>query len=63
MSILARFRILTKILSVILLLSVVAGGITFLGVRSLKSLSDATDHMELALLTGHPLLIYSLRKP
>jgi len=48
MSFLARFRILTKILAVILLLSAVAGGITFLGVNSLKSLSDATDHMELA---------------
>jgi methyl-accepting chemotaxis protein len=48
MSFLARFRILTKTLAVILLLSAVAGGITFLGVRSLKSLSDATDQMELA---------------
>ena len=37
MSFLARFRILTKILAVILLLSAVAGGITFLGVNSLKS--------------------------
>jgi methyl-accepting chemotaxis protein len=48
MSFLARFRILTKTLAVILLLSAVAGSITFLGVRSLKSLSDATDQMEVA---------------
>jgi methyl-accepting chemotaxis protein len=48
MSFLSRFRILTKILSVISLLAGIAGGITVLGVMSLKSLSDATDVMEAA---------------
>jgi methyl-accepting chemotaxis protein len=47
MSILSRFRILTKILSVIALLSLIAGGITVLGVTSLKSLNDAADRIEL----------------
>lgn len=46
MSILANFRILTKILAVILLLSTVAIGITILGVTSLKSISDSTDRIE-----------------
>ncbi len=48
MSLLSRFRILTKILMVIVLLSACAVGITYLGVTSLKSLSDATDNMERA---------------
>ncbi len=48
MSILSRFRILTKIMAVIVLLSAVAIGITALGVNALKSLSDATDVMEAA---------------
>ncbi len=56
MSFLSRFRILTKILAVIALLSIVAAGITALGVSSLKSLSDAADQMEeiagLALVAG-----------
>ncbi len=47
MSFLTNLRVLTKILSIILLLSAVAAGITMLGVSSLKSLSDATDRMEL----------------
>ena len=47
MSFLARFRILTKSLAVVALLSSIAIGITWLGVTSLKSLSDATDVMEL----------------
>ena len=47
MSFLARFRVLPKILAVIALLSLIAGGITVLGVTSLKSLSDATDRMEI----------------
>jgi methyl-accepting chemotaxis protein len=46
MSFLTNLRVLTKILSIILLLSAVAAGITVLGVSSLKSLSDATDRME-----------------
>jgi methyl-accepting chemotaxis protein len=48
MSYLSRIRVLTKILAVIAILSVVATGITVLGVVSLKSLSDATERMELA---------------
>ncbi|MDO8980829.1 MAG: HAMP domain-containing methyl-accepting chemotaxis protein [Afipia sp.] len=47
MSLLANFRVLTKILAVVILMTVVATGITWLGVSSLKSLSDATDRMEL----------------
>ena len=46
MSFLARFRVLTKLGAIVILLSAVAAGITWLGVSSLKSLSDATDHME-----------------
>jgi methyl-accepting chemotaxis protein len=46
MSFLARFRVLTKLGAIVILLSAVAIGITWLGVSSLKSLSDATDHME-----------------
>jgi len=47
MSFLARFRVLTKSLAVVVMLSSIAAGITWLGVTSLKSLSDATDVMEL----------------
>lgn len=48
MLVLSRFKILTKIAAVIVLLVVVAGGITALGITALKSLSDATDRMELS---------------
>ena len=47
MSFLARFRVLTKIVAIVFLLSIVAVGITWLGINSLKTLSEATDHMEL----------------
>jgi methyl-accepting chemotaxis protein len=47
MSFLARFRILTKILTVVTLMSVIAIGISVLAIMSLKSLSEATDRMEL----------------
>lgn len=47
MSFLSRFRVLTKIFSVVVLLSAISGGIAWLGASSLKSLSDATDRMEL----------------
>jgi methyl-accepting chemotaxis protein len=47
MSLLANFRVLTKILAVVILMTAVATGITWIGVSSLKSLSDATDRMEL----------------
>jgi len=46
MSILARFKVLTKIVAVVVLLATIATGITWLGVSSLKSLSEATDRME-----------------
>jgi methyl-accepting chemotaxis protein len=42
MSFLARFRILTKILTVIAILAVVAAGITVLGVDSLKQIAEET---------------------
>ena len=48
MSLLSRFRILTKILMVIGLLSASAIGITYLGITSLDSLNRATDNMERA---------------
>jgi methyl-accepting chemotaxis protein len=57
MSFLSRFRVLTKILAVVILMGAIAGTITWLGITSLKSLSDATDRMEAeasrALVAGH----------
>jgi methyl-accepting chemotaxis protein len=47
MAFLSRFRILTKLIAVVVVLSAISAIITWLGVSSLKSLSDATDHMEL----------------
>ena len=47
MSLLSRFRILTKLIAVVVVLSAISAVITWLGVSSLKSLSEATDHMEL----------------
>ena len=46
MSFLARFRVLTKLVAIVVLLAAIASGITWLGISSLKSLSDATDKME-----------------
>ncbi|MDB5599619.1 MAG: methyl-accepting chemotaxis sensory transducer [Xanthobacteraceae bacterium] len=46
MSVLAYFRISTKSVSVIVLMALVALGITLIGTRSMKSLSDATDVIE-----------------
>ena len=43
MSFLARFRVLTKIIAVVVLLSAVAIGITFLGITSLNQISEQTD--------------------
>jgi len=48
MSFLSRFRILTKILTVIMLLSLVAGGIAVMGISSLKGLNDNSTVMKLA---------------
>jgi methyl-accepting chemotaxis protein len=47
MSFLARFRVLTKVAAIIAILAAITGVITWLGVNSLKSLSDATDKIEL----------------
>jgi methyl-accepting chemotaxis protein len=48
MSLLSRFRVLTKILAIVAFLAAITAGITAVGIRSLKSLSDATDVMEVA---------------
>jgi methyl-accepting chemotaxis protein len=40
MALLARFQILTKIIAVVVLLSALAAGITWLGVHSLSSLNN-----------------------
>jgi len=48
MSFLSSFRILTKILALIGLLSIVAIGISWLGISSLRSLNDMADNMQLA---------------
>jgi methyl-accepting chemotaxis protein len=48
MAFLSRFKILTKILSVIMLLSVIAIAMAVLGIGSLKSLNDATNRMEIS---------------
>ncbi|MBN8939167.1 MAG: HAMP domain-containing protein [Rhizobiales bacterium] len=48
MSFLARFRVLTKVLSIVGFLSLIASVVAGLGIVSLKSLSDATDAMEAA---------------
>ncbi|MGL4290293.1 MAG: methyl-accepting chemotaxis protein [Phreatobacter sp.] len=48
MSFLARFRVLTKVLSIVGFLSLIACVVAGLGIVSLKSLSDATDAMETA---------------
>jgi methyl-accepting chemotaxis protein len=45
---LSNFRILTKIIGIIVMLSCVAAGIAYLGISSLKSLDEATDRMQLA---------------
>ena len=48
MSFLARFRVLTKLFAIIVVLSGVAGAISWVGVTSLSRLNDATDRMETA---------------
>lgn len=48
MSFLANFRVLTKLLAIIIALSAVTALVTVLATLSLKSLSDATDTMEVA---------------
>ncbi|HET6838365.1 MAG TPA: methyl-accepting chemotaxis protein, partial [Bradyrhizobium sp.] len=48
MSFLARFRILTKIIAVVLLLSAVTISISLLGIRALALLNDGADNMRAA---------------
>jgi methyl-accepting chemotaxis protein len=48
MSFLARFRILTKILAIVMLMATIAGGISFLGIHALASMNDGADNMNVA---------------
>ena len=48
MSFLARFKILTKILAVIALMSGIAAGISWLGMHALSTLNDGADSMSFA---------------
>jgi methyl-accepting chemotaxis protein len=48
MSFLARFKIITKIIAVVLLLSAVTVSVGWLGVRALGSLNDAAENMKLS---------------
>jgi methyl-accepting chemotaxis protein len=48
MSLLARFKVLTKIIAVVGLLSLVTCAIAWIGITSLSSLNDATDKMDRA---------------
>ena len=48
MSFLARFRVLTKILAVIILMSGIAAGMSWLGIHALSSLNDGADNMNVA---------------
>ena len=45
---LARFRILTKILAIVVVMAAVAAGISFLGIHALASLNDGADNMKFA---------------
>jgi methyl-accepting chemotaxis protein len=48
MSILARFKIITKILAVVLLLSAVTASISWVAIRALATLNDGADNMMFA---------------
>ena len=48
MSFLARFRVLTKIISIVMLMAAIAAGISWLGVHALGSLNDGADEMSRA---------------
>jgi methyl-accepting chemotaxis protein len=48
MSFLARFKIITKIIAVVLLLSAVTVSVGWLGVRALGSLNDAAENMKVS---------------
>src|SRR6185436_458478 len=45
---LAHFRILTKILAIVMLMAVVAGVISWLGIRALGSLNEGAENMKAA---------------
>ena len=45
---LARFRILAKILAIVVVMAAVAAGISFLGIHALASLNDGADNMKFA---------------
>jgi methyl-accepting chemotaxis protein len=48
MSMLARFRVLTKILAIIVVMAVIAGGISWLGISALGTLNAGADNMNRA---------------
>jgi methyl-accepting chemotaxis protein len=48
MSFLARFRVLTKILAVIVVMAVIACSISWLGIRALSTLNEGADNMNRA---------------
>ncbi|UZE51701.1 methyl-accepting chemotaxis protein [Rhodopseudomonas sp. P2A-2r] len=48
MTFLARFRVLTKILAVIILMSAIAAAMSWLGIRALGELNDGADNMNVA---------------
>jgi methyl-accepting chemotaxis protein len=48
MDFLARFRVLTKILSIIILMATIAAGVAWIGISSLGSLNDKADNMSAA---------------
>ena len=50
MSFLARFRILTKVLTIILLISAISAGMSWFGIHALRSLNDDTATMDLSLI-------------
>ncbi len=48
MSFLARFRVLTKIIAVVVMMAAVAGGISWLGINALSKLNDGANEMSIA---------------
>lgn len=48
MSLLSRFRIITKILAVIILMSGIAAGMSWLGIHALSALNDDAENMNVA---------------
>jgi methyl-accepting chemotaxis protein len=48
MNFLAHFRILTKILAIIILMAGIAAGVAWIGIRSLSSLNDKAENMSTA---------------